>query len=599
MRVLSAATLILSIAFGAAYAFDSTTEGVADGRGGSSKREASSRVFATPEEAFVILQREQKSVVNSALLEAMARRRSETAGLSEIRNADDKVIRIRHPWSGERRHQEVLDAIPLERVMELLSLDEVLVFVVPAASGGHFFAITNDYGLYLPLPPDSSAGRWGSDLRCEAAARLDSACHQALAATEARSSSVEARGAASLASAPAFDFQLAYNAYDRLFPQEARKFLQSRSSLIVVSSKELLGLPWHLLVTAPPGSWSSEGLGLYKEAPWLFRGFESITVLPSISSLEELRNERWVRSLIGDSYIGIGDPVIGRTEFERQAAPRDCRHDATGAAPLSVGEPEKRAFVPPSVVISANRSDGKGAGIDLELLRRQPRLADTYCEIEEATLAISWQLISAPSRKLTRLRGPDATERKLKELNDSRQLAEYRVIHLATHGLIGGQLGVGQSGLILTPPDKATGVDDGILTAEEIAAMRLTADTVILSACSTAAGASQGAEPLSGLASAFFVAGARSVLVSSWPVYSPAAKELITRMINSMTGANGGPRQGGEALTVAMTQMLGAAENDFTAHPAYWAPFLLIGDAVPEEGMILESDDVERPNGIR
>ena len=59
--------------------------------------------------------------------------------------------------------------------------------------------------------------------------------------------------------------------------------------------------------------------------------------------------------------------------------------------------------------------------------------------------------------------------------------------------------------------------------------MKLNADWVVLSACNTAAGGGEGAEALSGLARAFFYAGARALLVSHWAVYSTAATELTTK----------------------------------------------------------------------
>ena len=94
-------------------------------------------------------------------------------------------------------------------------------------------------------------------------------------------------------------------------------------------------------------------------------------------------------------------------------------------------------------------------------------------------------------------------------------LNNYRVIQFATHGLVAGDLsGLAEPALVLTPPRVPTEADDGLLTASEIAALRLNADWVVLSACNTAAGTGQGAEALSGLARAFFYAGARALLVS-------------------------------------------------------------------------------------
>ena len=71
--------------------------------------------------------------------------------------------------------------------------------------------------------------------------------------------------------------------------------------------------------------------------------------------------------------------------------------------------------------------------------------------------------------------------------------------------------------MILTPPTTPTERDDGYLSASEIAQLKLDADWVILSARNTAAGGAEEAEPLSGLARAFFYVGARARLVSPAP----------------------------------------------------------------------------------
>ena len=147
------------------------------------------------------------------------------------------------------------------------------------------------------------------------------------------------------------------------------------------------------------------------------------------------------------------------------------------------------------------------------------------------------------------------------------------MISFATHGLIAGELGAANAGLVLTP----TLQDDGLLTTSEIAALRLDADFVILSACNTAAGSADRAEGLSGLASAFFLAGARSLLVSHWPVYSDAATRLTSGLVEAMASTPGIGRA--EALRRSMLAVLD--DPDATArslHPAYWAPFLIAGE---------------------
>ena len=82
--------------------------------------------------------------------------------------------------------------------------------------------------------------------------------------------------------------------------------------------------------------------------------------------------------------------------------------------------------------------------------------------------------------------------------------------------------------LALSIPAQSSSDDDGLLTASEVAQLKLNADWVVLSACNTIAGDKPGAEALSGLARAFFYAGARALLVSHWAVESNAATLLTT-----------------------------------------------------------------------
>jgi len=85
--------------------------------------------------------------------------------------------------------------------------------------------------------------------------------------------------------------------------------------------------------------------------------------------------------------------------------------------------------------------------------------------------------------------------------------------------------------LALTPPATGTALDDGLLTASEVAQLSLYPGLVILSACNTASSdGSPGAEGLSGLAKAFFYAGSQTLLVSHWEVPSEGAKRLTAGM---------------------------------------------------------------------
>jgi hypothetical protein len=107
---------------------------------------------------------------------------------------------------------------------------------------------------------------------------------------------------------------------------------------------------------------------------------------------------------------------------------------------------------------------------------------------------------------------------------------------------------------------------------------KLDADWVILSACNTAAGAATSAEALSGLARAFIYAQARALLVSHWEVYSDATVKLITTAIREMARDTKVGRA--EALRHSMLALIDKGEPH-EAHPAYWAPFVVVGEGGP------------------
>ena len=102
---------------------------------------------------------------------------------------------------------------------------------------------------------------------------------------------------------------------------------------------------------------------------------------------------------------------------------------------------------------------------------------------------------------------------------------ERASLHFATHGLLAREAdnilqSRAEPALMLTPPQLASEEDDGLLTASEVAQLKLDADWVVMSACNTAAGDKFDSDALSGLARAFFYAGSRALLVSHWYVDS-------------------------------------------------------------------------------
>ena len=82
-------------------------------------------------------------------------------------------------------------------------------------------------------------------------------------------------------------------------------------------------------------------------------------------------------------------------------------------------------------------------------------------------------------------------------------------------------------------------------------------------------------EELSGLTRSFFYSGANSILVSHWPVVSDSAVKLTTQMIKYMKSNE---LSNGMALQRSMIDFINNVNEDYEAHPIFWAPFMLIGE---------------------
>lgn len=151
----------------------------------------------------------------------------------------------------------------------------------------------------------------------------------------------------------------------------------------------------------------------------------------------------------------------------------------------------------------------------------------------------------------------------------------YRTVAFATHALTVQETpGLSEPAIVLYPDGKS--VTDSLLTSSDIAALKLDADLVILSACNTAAPeAGPDSEALSGLARAFILAGARALLVSHWSVPDEAAPLLTTAFLATLQKEPSLRKS--EALRTAILALFAGGDKKLM-HPAYWAPFVVVGE---------------------
>jgi CHAT domain-containing protein len=364
-----------------------------------------------------------------------------------------------------------------------------------------------------------------------------------------------------------FDVSRAHALYQSLFG-EAADLIRGKH-LLVVPSGALTTLPFQVLVTKPPTSTDMTS------ASWLIRE-HAITVLPSVASLAALRRTGRP-SAAPKPMIGFGNPLLdGNQTHPQHGAYYKEQAQIARTRTSCASSVEKLSPTLRVVSRSLDVTSLSGQLADLNHLRMQaplPETADELCEVARSVGA------SIADVRI----GARATETEVKRLSSSGELATYRMLHFATHGTLAGELsGTHEPGLILTPPATATAEDDGYLSGSEIAALKLDADWVILSACNTAGGAGQGeaAEALSGLARVFFYAGARALLVSHWEVDSAATVKLVSGAINAIAQDKSLGRA--EALRRAMLTVMSdptRPANWVQAwHPSVWAPFVVVGE---------------------
>lgn len=286
------------------------------------------------------------------------------------------------------------------------------------------------------------------------------------------------------------------------------------ASLLVAADGALAALPFAAVLTAPdPAAFVARRM--------------AVTQLPSAGALAALRRVT-APPIAAKALFGVGDPQFKSTAKAGRAALGAAATKYDAAWGFSYGD------IPP--------------------------LPETRGELQALAKALG------ANAQADLLLGAAAT----REAVLAAPLADRRVVAFATHGLMPGELpGVSKPALALAPSGDATA--SPLLELDDVLVLRLNAQTVLLSACNTAAG-EQGGAAMSGLVRGFFFAGGRSVLATHWAVETASAAALT-----SATFAAQAPRA--EALRLAQVRMIeGQLGGGRWSHPFYWAGFALFGD---------------------
>lgn len=221
--------------------------------------------------------------------------------------------------------------------------------------------------------------------------------------------------------------------------------------------------------------------------------------------------------------------------------------------------------------------------------------------LAEATdVSAAWGAGTGSRAKPRVLSGAEATEEAFKS-----EVGHYGVVHLATHGFVLGSrvdavaatAPEGEPGAITSLLEEnpllragialaganrggasrdSNGTEDGLVTAEEIAALDLTnLDWAVLSGCETGLGALDAAEGVLGMRRAFQLAGARSVILSLWPIEDASTRGWMRRLY----AERGAGRSTVEATHRASSEVIASLRRaGRSTHPFYWGAFVACGE---------------------
>ncbi|MGA9013769.1 MAG: CHAT domain-containing protein [Acetobacteraceae bacterium] len=302
--------------------------------------------------------------------------------------------------------------------------------------------------------------------------------------------------------------------------------LNGVKSLVVAPAGPLLSLPFEVLLTGPT---QPDALA---DAPWLVRKF-TLAHVPAPSNFVSLRKIA-AGSRATHPWFGFGD------------------------------------FHPVTLAQAEKTFSGAGCGESARLLAGLPPLPYARKELDAARALLG----ASASDELV---GQAFTAEAVLKA----KLKDYRILQFSTHALLPAELRCqSEPAIVTSTPANAIDASGALLTASEVVGMDLDADLVVLSACNSGGpGGTTAGESLSGLARAFFYAGARSLEVTHWSVNDQVAAFLVADTLRRM---HDNPNLGvAGALRDAQLAMLADAGKGLPAviaHPFFWAPFAVIGE---------------------
>jgi CHAT domain-containing protein/Tfp pilus assembly protein PilF len=352
----------------------------------------------------------------------------------------------------------------------------------------------------------------------------------------------------------------------RLLLQRGLAGVSKKDHIIIVPDGPLYLLPFEALTTNTSKFIKkidpSTGIASFERIQYMGDQYK-ISYYPSASIMAVLRRGRTIETT-SKPLFALGDPIYDEDDprYKKYIAQKGIDNKTNTAFLDNAGEISLR-----DIIVTSGFSIA--------------RLPETRDEVLKIGALFDYSEIS-PHIKIDM----NANENEIKNSD----LLRYRYVHLATHGILSGDIPyILEPALVMNQVENNE--DDGFLKMSEVLALKLNADMVVLSACKTALGKEMTGEGIVGLSRAFMLAGARSVIVSLWSVDSNSTAALMKRFYTYLQ--SGKPKE--EALRLAKHDLketiytvnrgrgievhsLDEKIHSYASHPFFWASFILMGE---------------------
>ena len=399
----------------------------------------------------------------------------------------------------------------------------------------YLFAVSKDAVSLFKLPSRANIEKLAMDLRAQL---IPSKLQRRIVGIDVADAN---RGLGIAAAAPAdvAPFVAASNALYKVVLEPAAAMLGEKR-LMVVADGALNYIPFQVLLKNADGAdFASLGY-LVKTNEVIYA--PSASVIGAIKQQHTKTNSR--------AMLVIADPVFNSSDA------RAKKGAATSASP----DAEARGLGIQSALADVD-GNAPAPGAAMEGLPLA-RLTGTRVEAEQIS-----KLAKASGGQADVWLDLDASEENL----DTRDMSKYRIIHVATHGLLNAERPQ-FTGVVLSLVGNKT--QDGFVRTDEVFNLRLGSPLVMLSACETGLGKEKRGEGVMGLTRAFMYAGAPTVGVSLWSVADKSTADLMTDFYQRLLSTTATNTTSG-ALRGAQLAMINGKKY---SAPFYWAPFVLVGD---------------------